>query len=183
MEQPPAESATGKVFFDVRIGKRDFGRIIMELDFVNTPKTAENFRALCTGEKGMGSQGKALHYKGCKFHRVIPMFMAQGGDIVNENGTGSDSIYGKKFKDENFLGRHTGRGILSMANCGPNSNACQFFILFKEMPHLDGKHVVFGQVVDGMDVLDALEAAGSNSGKTSQSCIIADCGELSANFD
>ena len=155
-----------KVFFDVTIGGASAGRITIQLK-ADTPKTSENFRALCTGEKGTGTQGKPLHFKGSKFHRVIPGFMAQGGDFTRGNGTGGESIYGNKFEDENFNHKHTGKGILSMANAGPGTNGSQFFLCFVKTPHLDGKHVVFGEVTDGVDVLDKLEAVGSRSGATS----------------
>ena len=145
----------------------------------DTPKTSENFRALCTGEKGTGTKGKPLHFKGSKFHRVINGFMAQGGDFTAGDGTGGESIYGEKFADENFIHKHTGRGILSMANAGPNTNGSQFFICFIKTPHLDGKHVVFGQVTDGIEILDKIEEVGSTpSGRTSKEVKIADCGEL-----
>ena len=140
------------VFFDITVGGQNAGRIEIEL-YNDAPNTAENFRALCTGEKGVGKSGKALHYKGCAFHRIIPGFMAQGGDFTKFNGTGGESIYGEKFADENFIRKHTGPGILSMANAGPNTNGSQFFLCFDAFPHLDGKHTVFGKVTSGIEVL------------------------------
>ena len=167
-----------RVFFDVSIGGKPAGRLVFELFADTVPKTAENFRALCTGEKGMGRAGKALHYKGSHFHRIITEFMCQGGDFTRGNGTGGESIYGDKFKDENFTLKHTTKGLLSMANAGPNTNGSQFFITTVVTPWLDGKHCVFGKVVEGMDVLDEMEACGSRSGDTKQPVVIEDCGEL-----
>mmetsp|Transcript_44710 Transcript_44710/g.70798 ORF Transcript_44710/g.70798 Transcript_44710/m.70798 type:complete len:173 (-) Transcript_44710:161-679(-) len=167
------------VYFDMTIGGASAGRIVMELRADVAPKTAENFRALCTGEKGTGKSGKPLHFKGSAFHRVIPDFMCQGGDFTAGNGTGGESIYGAKFADENFTLKHTGPGILSMANAGPNTNGSQFFLCTVKTAWLDGKHVVFGNVTEGMDVVKKIEAVGSQSGKCSKPVMIADCGQLS----
>uniref|UniRef100_A0A7S0I674 Peptidyl-prolyl cis-trans isomerase n=1 Tax=Phaeocystis antarctica TaxID=33657 RepID=A0A7S0I674_9EUKA len=167
------------VYFDMTIGGAPAGRIEMTLRADVVPKTAENFRALCTGEKGMGGSGKPLHFKGSAFHRVISQFMCQGGDFTRGNGTGGESIYGAKFADENFSLKHTGPGTLSMANAGPGTNGSQFFLCTVKTDWLDGKHVVFGSVTGGMDVVKAIEAVGSQSGKTSKPVVIADCGQLS----
>ena len=167
-----------QVFFDITIGGQAAGRIVIDLA-ANTPKTSENFRALCTGEKGTGRSGKALHFKGCSFHRVIAGFMAQGGDFTRGNGTGGESIYGREFEDENFQNRHTGRGVLSMANAGPGTNGSQFFLCFTATPHLDGAHVVFGKVSSGLEVLDAIEANPCDRQDRPQAAVtIVDCGQL-----
>jgi peptidylprolyl isomerase len=173
-----SEQANPQVFFDITIGGESAGRIVFELRADIAPKTAENFRALCTGEKGIGKRGKPLHFKGSKFHRVIPEFMCQGGDFTNGNGTGGESIYGDTFEDESFELRHNVPGLLSMANRGPNTNSSQFFITTTLTPWLNGKHVVFGKVIEGMDVVKAMEAQGSGSGATKQEIAIADCGQL-----
>ena len=170
--------ANPRVFFDITIGGKPAGRITFELFADVVPKTAENFRALCTGEKGMGKSGKPLHYKGSGFHRIIQQFMCQGGDFTRGNGTGGESIYGEKFADENFQHKHTTPGLLSMANAGPGTNGSQFFITTVVTSWLDGKHVVFGKVTDGMKVITAMEAVGSRSGTTSAEVVIADCGEV-----
>lgn len=146
---------------DVSIGPKAAGRIVIELLADTTPKTAENFRCLCTGEKGRGRSGKPLHFLNSIFHRVIKGFMAQGGDFTHHDGTGGESIYGKTFNDENFKARHIKRGDLSMANAGKNTNGSQFFLTFAKCDWLNSKHVVFGRVVDGLNVLDLLEAVGS----------------------
>jgi len=173
-----AIAANPKVALDVSIGGEPAGTLTLELFADVVPKTAENFRALCTGEKGMGKSGKPLSYKGSPFHRIIPGFMIQGGDFTRGNGTGGESIYGEKFADENFELKHTGPGILSMANAGPNTNGSQFFITVAETPWLDGKHVVFGKVVDGMDVLKKMEEQGSRSGQTKADVVLSDCKQL-----
>ncbi len=177
-ETTPSGKITSKVFFDLSIGDEDAGRIVMGLYGEDLPRTAENFRALCTGEKGMGKLGKPLHYKGSTFHRIIPRFMLQGGDFTQGNGMGGESIYGEKFNDEAFKFSHEEPGLLSMANAGRNTNGSQFFITTVPTEFLDGKHVVFGRVLEGMDVVKKIERLGSASGDTQAIVTIRDCGEL-----
>ncbi|PNW74170.1 hypothetical protein CHLRE_13g588100v5 [Chlamydomonas reinhardtii] len=173
----PPNPANPLVYFDINLGRygdaTPLGRIVMELKADVTPKTAENFRQLCLREAGKG-------YKASRFHRVIPSFMCQGGDFTRDNGTGGVSIYGARFEDENFRLSHLGPGVLSMANAGPNTNGSQFFLCTSQTPWLNGKHVVFGQVVEGYEVVKAIETCGSRSGETAFDVMVADCGELPA---
>lgn len=187
--KPEEKKANPQVYFDIKIGSSDAGRIVMILRADIVPKTAENFRQLCTGEQSFG-------FKGSSFHRIIPEFMCQGGDFTKNNGTGGKSIYGAKFADENFKLKHTGFGTLSMANrydftpcsfqllltflffSGPNTNGSQFFICTTKTDWLDGKHVVFGKVISGSEILKKMEKVGSKSGTPSQKVTIYSCGEL-----
>ena len=175
----PVNPKNPRVFFDIAIGGQPAGRVEMELFADTCPKTAENFLQLCVGTKSKA--GKTLAYKGSSFHRVIPGFMCQGGDFTTGDGRGGESIYGGRFDDETFegkAGRHFGPGTLSMANAGRNTNGSQFFLCTSDTPHLDGKHVVFGQVVKGYDVVRKIEAVGSRSGQTSAKVVISDCGKV-----
>ncbi|CAM6129144.1 unnamed protein product [Calypogeia fissa] len=173
-----AAALNPKVFMEVKIGGKVVGRMVMELYADTNPKTAENFRCLCTGERGLGQSGKPMHYKECLFHRIIPSFMCQGGDFVKGNGTGGESIYGHKFPDENFTRKHDKPGVLSMANSGPNTNGSQFFLCTVPTPWLDGKHVVFGQLIEGLEVMKEMEKMGTTRGETKKAVMISNCGQL-----
>eukprot|EP00775_Hariotina_reticulata_P008549 gene8549-8732_t len=182
-EDQPDTTVTHRVMLDIQVGKR-VGRLVLGLFGNVAPKTVENFRCLVTGEKGSGSvSGKPLSFKNSVFHRIIPGFMAQGGDITLGNGMGGESIYGESFADENFKLKHDARGVLAMANAGPNTNNSQFYITFTPTPHLDGKHVVFGTVEAGWSTLVMLEACGTDSGGTSNPVQILECRQLDITDD
>ncbi|KAL5561176.1 hypothetical protein UlMin_030923 [Ulmus minor] len=174
-----APEITHRVYLDVDIDGQRLGRIVIGLYGQVVPKTVENFRALCTGEKGKGVHGKALRYKGKPFHRIISGFVIQGGDIIYGDGRGYESIYGGTFPDENFRIKHSHAGVVSMVNSGPDSNGSQFFITTVKASWLDGEHVVFGKVIQGMDTVFAIEGgAGTYSGKPRKKVVIADSGEI-----
>ncbi|SCM20868.1 peptidyl-prolyl cis-trans isomerase, putative [Plasmodium chabaudi chabaudi] len=166
---------THKAYFDISINDKPIGRIVFGLYGKVAPKTVENFVSIC---KGTVVNDKMLNYTNSIFHRIIPNFMAQGGDITNFNGTGGLSIYGNRFDDENFTLKHTKRGMLSMANAGRNTNGSQFFILFVPTPWLDGRHVVFGEVIEGIEKLVQIEAVGTESGKPLSRVLVTQSGVL-----
>ncbi len=174
---PPQAKITQRVFFDIEVDRHAAGRIVIGLYGTVVPNTVQNFAALCRGDQSH-PRGAKLAYEGSTFHRIIPGFMIQGGDFTNHNGTGGLSIYGAKFADENFQLKHTGPGVLSMANAGRNTNGSQFFITTVKTPHLDGRHVVFGVVEEGWDVVQLMEKFGSSSGRPSRLITIAKCGVL-----
>eukprot|EP01064_Diplonema_japonicum_P030808 TRINITY_DN5322_c0_g1_i1.p1 TRINITY_DN5322_c0_g1~~TRINITY_DN5322_c0_g1_i1.p1 ORF type:complete len:301 (+),score=37.61 TRINITY_DN5322_c0_g1_i1:99-1001(+) len=176
----PVNPLNPKVWMDVQVGGKYAGRVFMELFMDTVPKTAENMRCLFTGEKGKGMSGRKLHLKGTAFHRIIPTFVVQGGDTTRGDGRGGESIFGARFEDESFkgkAGKHFGPGCLSMANAGPNTNGSQFFICVGPTPHLNGRHVVFGQIVHGYDVVLLMERMGTPSGRTRLEVKIHDCGQ------
>ncbi|OAY38473.2 peptidyl-prolyl cis-trans isomerase CYP20-1 isoform X2 [Manihot esculenta] len=170
LEEEDLEAVTHKVYFDIEIDGKSVGRIVMGLFGKTVPKTA--------GEKGKGKSGKHLHYKGSIFHRIIPSFMIQGGDFTRGDGRGGESIYGEKFADENFKLKHTRPGLLSMANAGKDTNGSQFFITTVTTSWLDGRHVVFGKVLSGMDVVSKIEGQGNQSGVPRHKVVILDSGEM-----
>mmetsp|Transcript_16633 Transcript_16633/g.37343 ORF Transcript_16633/g.37343 Transcript_16633/m.37343 type:complete len:273 (+) Transcript_16633:101-919(+) len=171
--EPTEEDVVSKVYFDISIGGKDAGRIVFGLFDNVVPKTAANFLALCKGESGPG-----MTYKGCPFHRIIPDFMCQGGDFTNKDGTGGKSIYGGEFEDENFELIHCRPFLLSMANAGPDTNGSQFFVTTARTEWLDGAHVVFGEVLEGVEVVERMESLGSPTGDPQQPVVIVDCGAL-----
>lgn len=180
MANTPDDDGNPLVFFDVAIGDEFVGRVVFQLFSNVVPRTAENFRCLCTGEGGVAMTGEPRHFKGSIFHRVIPNFMIQGGDFTNFNGTGGESIYGSMFDDENFKLKHKVPGLLSMANRGKNTNGSQFFVTTKATPHLDRRHVVFGRVIKGMGVVKEIEEQSTDprDNRPFKDCKVIECGEL-----
>ena len=171
-------SPNPRVFLDIQIDGSSVGKLIIELFVDKVPRTAENFRMLCTGEKGVGRSGSKLHYQGSTFHKAISGYLIQGGDFIAGDGSQNESVYGPRFEDENFSVPHDDKGIVSMANKGRNTNGGQFFITFTKTPWLNGKNVAFGKVVEGLDVLDKMEAAGTKSGTPQKTVKIVGCGEI-----
>eukprot|EP00558_Chaetoceros_sp_UNC1202_P006783 CAMPEP_0197233986 /NCGR_PEP_ID=MMETSP1429-20130617/1869_1 /TAXON_ID=49237 /ORGANISM="Chaetoceros sp., Strain UNC1202" /LENGTH=221 /DNA_ID=CAMNT_0042692309 /DNA_START=93 /DNA_END=758 /DNA_ORIENTATION=- len=174
----PQAEITHRVFFDIAIDDRPAGRVVIGLYGNVVPKTVENFKTLCEGTRTDPRSGMTLRYAGSSFHRIIPNFMIQGGDFTQHNGTGGTSIYGNKFNDENFELKHTGPGILSMANSGRNTNGSQFFICTQKTPWLDGKHVVFGVIEEGYPLIQKIESYGSSSGRPSAKITIREAGSI-----
>jgi len=176
-----AKPVRPKVFMDIKIEGQPKGRLVIELYSDKVPKTAENFRRLCIGDAGLAKSLRVpLHYKGTPFHRIVPGFMCQGGDITRRNGMGGESIYGPQFEDENFKVPHNKVGTVSMANRGPNTNGSQFFITTKVCNQLNGGYVAFGQLIEGFDLLEEMEACGTKTdqGTPTKKIIISNCGEL-----
>ena len=171
-------TVTNKVYFDVTIDDEDAGRIVFGLFGDVVPLTVQNFVELSDGSAGKDKRGREMTYEGSKFHRIIPGFMAQGGDFTKGNGTGGESIYGKTFGDENFDLSFTKPYLLAMANAGPNTNGSQFFITFEVTSWLDGHHVVFGEVIEGFETVDMLEKIGTQSGASTKHAVISACGDL-----
>lgn len=182
-EEVADESITNKVFLQIAIDGEMIGKVAIGLFGNVVPKTVENFRQLCTGEAGVGKSGVPLTYKASKFHRIIPGFMCQAGDFTSGDGRGGESIYGERFDDENFRVKHKEAGYVAMANAGPGTNGSQFYVISAATPHLDGRHVVFGKVLAGMELMRRVEAVGSDSGAPSSEVEIVDCGELDIEDD
>lgn len=172
----PLDKVTSKTYLEVQIDGQSAGKITIGLFGDTVPRTVENFAALCSGERGMGASGQPLSYKNTPLHRIIPGFMAQGGDTTSGDGTGGESIFAQSFDDENFKLKHEKPYLLSMANAGPNTNGSQFFITFKETPWLNGHHVVFGEVLDGFDIVKQLEQIGTQDGTPTKSAVITNAG-------
>jgi peptidylprolyl isomerase len=177
-EETLSSPSNPRVFLELSLSGKALGRIVIELYANKVPRTAENFRMLCTGEKGVGRSGSKLHYRDCRFHKIITGFLAQCGDFIAHDGSQNESVYGPRFEDENFSVPHDDRGIVSMANNGRNTNGGQFFITFTKSPWLNGKNVAFGKVVEGLEFLEAIESVGSQSGTPRHTVKIVSCGEV-----